>query len=292
MDTIGFIFSLIGILPLLIGGIALICLSKKLKKNDGKRKALTNPLAHYAKVIDVQTDDDRDEEGYLRSRWYNITVEYEKNNELMISTIRSRYDYPTGMEVEIRESGSVYGAYIVGNPPQGMFTRNKTENWVKGYQIARIAGIILTVISSLFFLSQIPIVNDIIGYLLIIGFIGLPALGGFKIHSNYKKRQKDISNGLYEKFDAKIIDVKLEYSDDHKRYCPIVEIDYNGKIYTPQLGNLNTHINQIGQTIPIYIHKKTQKMILETEKDNTIYASYILYAISGIIALVFLLSAL
>lgn len=302
----GMIVAMIGILPLLIGGIALIIFSKKLEKKDKeKQRAIlnqpknqlpkpksTNPLVFSARVIDVQTQDTRTPEGYLSSRVYMITVEYEKNGELKVNTIRSMYDYPNGMEVEIKESGSIFGAYIIGNPPLGSNTRNKPENFVKGYIIARVAGIILTTISSAMYLAQIPFLSEYVAFLFFGGFASLPALLGFKLYKSAKQKQTDVNNGIYEKFDAKIVDIQIKHNDGHRYYYPLVEINYYDEILTPHLHQMDIHINHLGTIIPVYIHKETKEVLTEEQLGTSYIFPYILFGVSGFIWLLCILSAL
>ena len=305
-DTFGMIVAMIAMLPLLIGGIALIIGSNKLKKQDQeKRKAIlnesprqlprkksTNPLVFSARVIDVQTQDTRTPEGYLSSRVYMITVEYEKNGELKVNTIRSMYDYPNGMEVEIKESGSIFGAYIIGNPPLGSNTRNKPENFVNGYIVARVAGIILTTISSAMYLAQIPFLSEYVAFLFFGGFASLPALLGFKLYKSAKQKQTDVNNGIYEKFDAKIVDIQIKHNDGHRYYYPLVEINYYDEILTPHLHQMDIHINHLGTIIPVYIHKETKEVLTEEQLGTSYIFPYILFGVSGFIWLLCILSAL
>ena len=286
MQTIGVIFMVFPFILMLIGGIAILSLSKKLKKNSGKKKGFP---AIYAKIIDIQTEDYRDDYGYLINRQYNITVEYEKNGELKIRTIRSFYDYPTGIEVEIKETGAIHGAYIVDTPTQGIKTRNtNTATFVKGYQILKVLGIIMIVIPCLMFIAQIPFLQNILGVILGLGFASIPAIIGTILYMKSKKKEADFNNGVYEKFNAKIIDVKKESSDNNTRYCPIVEIDYYGTIYTPQLWGMGTKITEIGNIIPVYIHKKTQDMLTDNEIKSTNFGVYFLFGISAFIWLIML----
>lgn len=305
-DTFGMIVAMIAMLPLLIGGIALIISSNKLKKQDQEkqkailnesprqlpRKKSTNPLVFSARVVDVQVQDDRTPEGYLRSRFYLITVEYEKNGELKINTIRSNYDYPNGMEVEIKESGSLFGAYIIGNPPTTSNTKNEKEVYVKGYTIMKIAGIILTTISSAMYLSQIPVVGEFTGLLFFMAFTSLPAFAGWKIYQSAKKKKEDVENGVYEKFDAKVVDIKLTHNDGNRYYYPLVEINHYGTILTPQLHRMDIHIHQLGTTIPLYVHRETKDVLTEDELNTSYIFPYILFGMSGILWLVCLTSML
>jgi hypothetical protein len=284
------IFLLISMMPLFIGGLALFMWSFKLEKKakDPNKPKVKKPNLYDAKVIDVQTIEKRDETGYLRSRYYSTTIEYEKNGELRIQTFDCSNEYPTNSIIEayIYTSGLVS---VITEPPTGYNFSNKKVIYVTGWKVARIAGFVLAAIPVLSILAQISFLQWLPAIAILFVFVGIPILLGIKFYKSGKKKLADIENGIYETYMATIIDIKKTYhktdNGGHYDYYPIVQFDYKGESCTTLINaNVDKRINDIGTNMPLYIHRDTGEMLLSIDKTVNLLPAYIAFGVAGFFA--------
>ena len=294
------IFLLIAAMPFFICGIALIILSYKLEKKqkDPNKQKVKKPNLYEAKVIDVQTVEKRNESGYLVNRHYSITIEYEKNGELKIQTFDSFNEYPTNSIIEayIYSSGIVS---VVTLPPIGYQFTNTKHTYVHGYTIARIAGFVLSVIPILSVCAQFSVLQWI-PFLAILGvFVGIPGTIGIKLYKKGKKKIADIGKGIYEQYNATVVDIKRDYHKNSSGnggsyiYYPIVQFEYKGELCRTAMKTIrNLDLDAIGTSVPVYIHKETDELLETIDTTALLAPAYIAFGFAGFFILIFLFGLL
>lgn len=281
------ILSLLVMSPLCIGGIALIILSKKLKN----KKKKIDPTLIQAKVVDIQSKERRNEYGYLQGQYYVITIEYERDNELKINTFDCAYEYPVNsiIDVKIGLGGKVW-----------VYTQPELEGvtYVEGYKVLRVIGIILISIYAGMIFANLPIIDNLFAFLLLLLMVGIPAFFGFKLHKKGKEKLREVQDGIYKKTEVRIIDIQRVYKRNKNSnggstyYYPIIEYEINGNIKTTKMNqSMDYRINDIGKTFEIYIKSETD-MLTDEGLKYIFLPSKILFIISGIIAFIFLCMAI
>lgn len=261
------VFALIGLLPFIIGGIALLKLSKKLK-NQARQKP-KDPNIIPAKIVDIETQDYRNKIGYLEARLYLATVEYEIQNQFKIGTcyIKNQCKPNTIIDIKIMNDGTIHAVSI---PEPIIRTEEDKSIKIKGETAARVGGYILLTIPTLMIISQIPHISLLVDYALIPFLLLGSSSCLFKVYKKHKEQQNKNPYEFKEQ-QVKIIDILIvkRKKDNHTYYTyhPILEYIKDDKVYEIiSSQSCSYRLDDIGKTITMY--EELNKNILCYSKNQ------------------------